>query len=230
MDHHTSPMSHREIQSFYGRFARLYDAFATVPLFSAWRSAAVDALDLSEGDTVVEMGCGTGANLRFLRESVGPEGRVVGVDLTRSMLEQARVHTVEYRNVQLVQGDASRPPIERADAVLGSFVVGLLPDAASAVEEWCAIADGRVALLDGAPSHHPVGRLLNPAFGTAVSLATPADSLSETIRDRPASAEARNQLDSAVQESRNTLVDSTTDRRYESFMLGFVGLLSGQTQ
>jgi len=77
-------------QSFYGRWARVYDWVATAPGVESWRTRAVGALDLDPGDTVVEMGCGTGANVPHLREAVGPEGRVVGVDLTRGMLRRAR--------------------------------------------------------------------------------------------------------------------------------------------
>ena len=77
-------------QSFYGRWARAYDLLATAPGVDSWRDRAADALALEPGDTVVEMGCGTGANFSHLRERVGAEGRVVGVDLTRGMLRRAR--------------------------------------------------------------------------------------------------------------------------------------------
>ena len=76
-------------QSFYGRWARVYDWVATAPGVESWRSRAVASLALDPGDTVVEMGCGTGANAPYLREAVGPEGRVVGIDLTRGMLRRA---------------------------------------------------------------------------------------------------------------------------------------------
>jgi len=48
------------------------------------------ALDLHPGDTVVEVGCGTGLNISLLQSEVGPEARIIGVDLTDSMLERAR--------------------------------------------------------------------------------------------------------------------------------------------
>jgi phosphatidylethanolamine/phosphatidyl-N-methylethanolamine N-methyltransferase len=219
-----------EIDEFYGRWADLYDAIATAPGVGKWRAGAADALDLSRGDTVVEMGCGTGANIPYLRSRVGPEGRVVGIDLTPQLLDRARTRTERagWTNVHLVRGDASRPPVTQADAILTTFVVGLLPDPASAVETWCNIATGRVALLDGASSHHPVGQFANPLFGVCVSVGAPADSVGETIERLPTSSDARRQLDTAVRASRNSLVASTTDRRYETFGLGFVGLLSGK--
>lgn len=218
------------IEDFYGRWVALYDALATAPRIGAWRAAAVDALDLSPGDTVVEMGCGTGANIPYLREAVGRDGRVVGIDLTRPVLDRARtrVERAGWTNVSLVRGDASRPPVTRVDAILATFVVGLLTDPASTVETWCDLATDRVALLDGASSHHPLGSLLNPLFGAFVTAGAPTESLSETLERLPTPTDRR-RLDASVRASRTALVGHTTDRRYEPFGLGFVGLLSGQT-
>jgi SAM-dependent methyltransferase len=218
-----------EIDEFYGRWADLYDAIATAPGVGRWRSGAADALNLSRGDTVVEMGCGTGANIPYLRSQVGPEGRVVGIDLTPQLLDRARTRTehADWSNVDLVRGDASQPPITQADAILASFVVGLLPDPAGAVETWCDIATDRIALLDAASSHHSLGQLCNPLFGACVSAGIPADSVGETARRLLTPTDDRRRLDTAVRASRNALVTSTTDRRYETFDLGFVGLLSG---
>ena len=79
------------VTAFYGRWARLYDLLATrLPGVGRFRAAAADALDLSPGDTVVDVGCGSGAALPYLRERVGPDGAVVGVDLTGEMLARAR--------------------------------------------------------------------------------------------------------------------------------------------
>ncbi len=65
-------------QEFYGRWARLYDLIARrTPGIPRLRGRAAAACGLESGDTVVEMGCGTGANLPYLRERVGPEGTVI---------------------------------------------------------------------------------------------------------------------------------------------------------
>ena len=99
---------------------------ATVPVVRPWRARCVVELALSPGDTVVDMGCGTGANFPALREQVGPSGTVVGVDLVGSMLRQARQRVEQngWENVHIVQGDATRPPVEAADALTSTFVVG----------------------------------------------------------------------------------------------------------
>ena len=77
---------------------RLYDRLALVyPLFNLlfWlplniRAKAVKQLELKLGDKVLEVGCGTGRNLRQLVEAVGPTGEVFGVDCCDAMLAKAR--------------------------------------------------------------------------------------------------------------------------------------------
>lgn len=178
------------VQSFYGRWATLYDGLARfTPGIGRLRREAVAALDLARGDTVVDLGCGTGANLPYLRDAVGPTGTVVGVDLTGGMLDRAQrlVAADGWRNVHVVQGDATRVPVEApVDGVLASFVVGMLEDPASAVADWCELvrpaADrseaagvdpGHVVLVDGALSDRTVARPLNAAFRALTVVSTP---------------------------------------------------------
>jgi ubiquinone/menaquinone biosynthesis C-methylase UbiE len=76
----------------------------------AYRQRAVDALALAQGDTVVELGCGTGRNFEMLARAVGPGGRVIGVDISDAMLSRARRRVVRHgwSNVELVRSDARR--------------------------------------------------------------------------------------------------------------------------
>ena len=221
---------HGRVRSFYGRYAGLYDAIATAPGVARWRRAAADALDLSPGDTVVEMGCGTGANFPYLRERVGSDGRIVGVDLTRPLLGRARerIRRGGWSNVHVTQADATRPPIARADAVLGSFVVGMLPDPAGAVTDWCALADDRVVLLDATGSDHPVGALANPLFEAFVGASAPAETPTDSVRQALSGGRAREGLDERVETARSALAATTVDRCYEDHALGFVGVASGR--
>ena len=174
-------------QEFYGRWARLYDLIARrTPGIPALRRRAAAACRLEPGDTVVEMGCGTGANLPYLRERVGPEGTVVGVDFTRPVLERAREATAEYDNVHVVRGDATKPPFAGAeddgpvgesdvDALLATFVVGMLEDPAGAVDDWCDLVGpgGRVVLANAARSEEWYAPPVNAVFRAIVVLSTP---------------------------------------------------------
>ncbi len=214
------------VREFYGRRAALYDRIATAPGIGRWRRAAARRV-ASPGDTVVEMGCGTGANLPYLREQVGPNGRVIGIDITGPLLERARDRVDGYDNVEVLLGDAAVPPIGEVDAVLATFVCGLFSDPAAVVDRWCdLLAPGsRIGLLDATASEATPGRPLNPAFRAFVAAGSPncgiSDVLSAPFTDVDASLSRR------VEASRGALVERTVDRRYETFGLGFVGLLSG---
>ena len=52
----------------------------------SYRLLAIKKLSLQRGNCVIELGSGTGLNFPFLMEQIGPEGRVVGIDLTPGML------------------------------------------------------------------------------------------------------------------------------------------------
>jgi ubiquinone/menaquinone biosynthesis C-methylase UbiE len=75
----------------YRDLASEYDA--TCDRIIRIRQAAVDALQLCEGETVFDIGCGTGSTLPLLAERVGPQGRVLGIEQCPEMaaLAQARV-------------------------------------------------------------------------------------------------------------------------------------------
>ena len=132
----SQPLGRDEVVELYRRRAPRYDLTSHLywligyPV-DRYRREGVDALRLHRGDTVVELGCGTGHNLPLLREAVGAEGRVVGVDLTAEMLEQARrrVERGGWHNVELVHSDAAAfawPP--RVDGVLSTYALTLVPE------------------------------------------------------------------------------------------------------
>ena len=107
-------LSREEIRELYRRRAGRYNVTANLYYligFREWayRKKAVAALGLDNGDTVVEIGCGTGLNFPLLEQAVGPEGKIIGVDLTDRMLEQAgqRVKRNGWSNVELVHSDAA---------------------------------------------------------------------------------------------------------------------------
>src|SRR5215469_6626004 len=67
---------------------------------------------VAAGERVLEIGCGTGAFTVPLAEAVGPNGRVVAVDLSEPMLEGARKRVAEsgLSNIALLQADAQVHP------------------------------------------------------------------------------------------------------------------------
>ena len=207
-------------QSFYGRWARVYDWVATAPGVESWRTRAAEACALEPGDTVVEMGCGTGANFQQLRERVGSEGEVV---VTREMLRRAneRVDRAGWENVHLVHGDARRPPVDGpVDAVLATFVVGMFADPRPAVRTWIdALAPGgRVVLLNAGRSDRRLARPLNLGFRAFVRAAAPGDG-----RVSPTGT-----LERRVATARDEVRTRCPSTGAESFGLGYLGLLWGE--
>jgi ubiquinone/menaquinone biosynthesis C-methylase UbiE len=94
------------------------------------RRGAVEALELSPGDRVLEIGCGTGRNLRYLSAAVGPGGSVHGVDLSDGMLARSRelCDANGWRNVSLVRSEALVYTAPRQlDGVLFSLSYNTMP-------------------------------------------------------------------------------------------------------
>jgi len=129
-------LDNKAIARLYKKRAARYDFSANAYYLLgirefAYRKMAAAALNLKPGDTVVEIGCGTGLNFSLLRRSVGPAGRIVGVDLTPEMLEEAdrRVRRSGWSNVELVQSDAAayRFP-EALDGIISTFAITLIPE------------------------------------------------------------------------------------------------------
>jgi ubiquinone/menaquinone biosynthesis C-methylase UbiE len=122
--------------SLYRRRAKRYDRSSLLLYFAgfrhwAYRKRAVLSLALNPGDTVVDIGCGTGLNFSLLQGHVGPRGRIIGVDLTDAMLNEAndRVAAHGWSNVELVKSDAATyvfPP--SVDGILSTFALTLVPE------------------------------------------------------------------------------------------------------
>lgn len=126
-------LSETEVRTLYRRTARFYDASLwayRIAGIGQHRRRAVGALELRIGDTVVDMGCGTGLNFPLLCEAVGPTGRVIGVDLTDAMLERARrrVEREGWTNVELVEADLARYEFPKdLNAALATFALEMVP-------------------------------------------------------------------------------------------------------
>ncbi len=111
------------VQRRYRILARFYDPLVA-PATARLRRSAAASLALRPGDSVLDLGCGTGLSLPLLVEAVGRQGRVVGAELTPEMLVRARekVRTAGWQNVTLVQANAEELDLgEQFDAILAFY-------------------------------------------------------------------------------------------------------------
>jgi arsenite methyltransferase len=88
--------------------------------------------ELAPGQTVLDLGCGAGTDLLIAAQMVGPEGQLIGVDMTPTMLDRARqsAAAMGLANVELHESLIESVPVEDAsvDVVISNGVIDLVPD------------------------------------------------------------------------------------------------------
>lgn len=94
---------------------------------------------IKEGDTVLDLGSGAGFDCFLASKRVGQSGKVIGVDMTKEMIEKARANAAKYSysNVEFRQGEIEELPVEddSVDVVISNCVINLSPDKAKVFEE-----------------------------------------------------------------------------------------------
>ena len=109
---------------------------------------------LQEQDHVVDVGCGAGLDSLVASRMVGPDGKVVGVDMTPAMLERARgsASALGATNVSFELGYAEHLPVPDgwADVVISNGVLNLFPDKFAGLQEMARVLKpgGRLQLGD----------------------------------------------------------------------------------
>lgn len=110
--------------------------------------------ELKAGEKVVDVGCGAGIDSLIAARMVGPNGEVVGVDMTPAMVEKARAGAAAAgaKNVRFHQGLAEQLPVptEWADVIISNGVLNLFPDKFAALQEMARVLKpgGRLQIGD----------------------------------------------------------------------------------
>jgi len=165
------------------RAARTYGAAAdhygltALSFWDRFGAETVAGLPLAAGHTVLDLCCGAGASAIPAARLVGPEGRVLGVDVAESLLEMARARAARegLANIGFRAGDATGTalPDGSFDAVICVFGVFFAPDMAGFVAEmWRLVRPGGVLAITtwGAGLFEPA----NTAFWESVREVEPS--------------------------------------------------------
>lgn len=94
---------------------------------------------IKKGDTVIDLGSGAGNDCFIARALTGGDGKVIGIDFTEKMIEQARTNAarLNYANVEFRFGDIEQMPVSNntADVVVSNCVLNLVPNKANVLKE-----------------------------------------------------------------------------------------------
>jgi demethylmenaquinone methyltransferase/2-methoxy-6-polyprenyl-1,4-benzoquinol methylase len=179
-------------QPAYGERARSYERDTAA--FQPYRNALVEALPLRSGHVVLDVGCGTGLCCGLLRDRVGPEGGVVGIEESPEMAAVAREHIAceGWDNVTVMQAPAEDAEIGlTADAALFCAVHDILqsPDALRNVVTrlrpggWVAAGGGKWAAPMMVALNAMVGALHAPYVRSFSGFDRPWRHLEQLVED-----------------------------------------------
>jgi ubiquinone/menaquinone biosynthesis C-methylase UbiE len=139
----------------YDKMSRFYDYFAG-GFEQKYRNMALEQLNITRGETVLEIGFGTGHCLKQMAEAVGEEGRVYGIDISSGMLLASRRRLEKaglWNRVELICDDATKMTYadNKFDAVFSSFVLELfdspeIPQVLAEIKRVLRI-NGRVGVI-----------------------------------------------------------------------------------
>jgi ubiquinone/menaquinone biosynthesis C-methylase UbiE len=155
--------------------ADVYDEQFVPALFRHWGPVLCDAANITSGQRVLDVACGTGALTVAVADRVSPGGAVLGLDANPEMLAVARR---KHADIEWHDGRAESLPFADAsfDAVVSQFGLMFFDDRVAALREMQRVLrpGGRLAVavcdaLDQSPGYASLAALLERLFGKGVA-------------------------------------------------------------
>ena len=156
-----------EVQRRYDAWSGWYDKIDTSRAFGGatqerWRRRAIEMLEAKPGETVLDLGTGSGLIIPWIAEKY-PEAKVLGVDLSPKMLALARERAGEKAGFFL--GDIDRLPFKdgSVDKAIATYTFTTAPEPRAMLVECARVmrSGGALVVLDTGPPTESRGKLLH---------------------------------------------------------------------
>lgn len=137
--------------TFFTQFMETSHSLTTA---QSYKRAIMEQLAIRQGAAILDIGCGIGQDTQDLARAVGPQGRVIGIDSSEIMLQEARARAVHMQlPVEYVLADATQLPFanESFDGCQASRVLGHLREPEKALAEMVRVTrpGARIVAADG---------------------------------------------------------------------------------
>jgi demethylmenaquinone methyltransferase/2-methoxy-6-polyprenyl-1,4-benzoquinol methylase len=150
----------RELYDWLGSHEMAYRVLRWVAVLGRvkyFRQRTMTALMVQPGDAVLDLACGAGFNLPYLRTCIGVEGKIIALDYSEGMLAAARTKAQKHgwTNIEFVQVDATQMELEAEslDGAICTFGLSAMPEEVAAIQRVAkAMKPGaKFVVLDAKP-------------------------------------------------------------------------------
>lgn len=148
---------------YYDKISGIYD-FISNWYYKKARSYSIKELKIERGNTILNLPCGTGVNFKYLNEYLNNSGLVIGIDLSKEMLEQAKRKTEKnkWTNIRLELKNATKIDQKwladysqyrgaiSIDSIFCDLGLSILPEWQKTIDNMLSILkpNGRIVILD----------------------------------------------------------------------------------
>lgn len=138
--------------SYYDKFSKVYDWLSPKWYYHNARNYAIQQLQLKQGQTVLNLPCGTGQNFEYFQKYLNETGQIIGIDLSDGMLEKAKKKKTanDWQNIQIYKGNATNITKVwlKKNTLVQTKIDAILCDLGlSGFPEWETIIDNMLELL-----------------------------------------------------------------------------------